>query len=320
MFNIKSIMFFLVTILNALVMSLSAEGEKPQLILHFDVNRTLFMLDPASNKTAEDCILHTLADTYEDCWDNHVLEPISYTDYIKEYIYPGIEAGNLELKRTRKEKISQFLTYLEMTNHRFSKKANEDFKLASENLKNHSTLILKAFYKLISYLQYNEYHYSIVLRTFGMDLDVVIEDIEKQTFAGFFETKAEFKDGILNFEKPDNHPSISNLKEVYTYLKSHGHVAIHDDWLPWSKSGELQIHGKPFPIDLDDTKVISLFFDDNISTKMNSVKNIVSPIDIKTGKSLSVYELIQKHRLFAVNSIEAILDDTYFIRLVESSL
>lgn len=304
-----------------LVISCALFGAEnhPQLILHFDVNRTLFMLDPASQKTKADCVIHTLADKYEDRWDDRVLEPICYTDYIKEYVYPGIEAGNPTLKRIRKEQISQFLNFLDQTNHPFAKQARADFDRAYEKLEKQPTLILTAFYRLLDHLEKNHYDYSIVLRTFGMDLDVVMADIESQTRSDFFYARGEFKDGILRFEKPSNLKAIESIRDFYQFLKDHRNIAIHDDWAPWNRSGELQECGKPFPIDLSDNRVISLFFDDNVTVKPNSAKNIVNPRDVHTGNPIKAYDLIQKKRIFSVDTIEAIADESYFIHLVESA-
>lgn len=316
MFNTK-IVYFICCLL--LPIALFAGDVKPQLILHFDVNRTLIMVDPVGGKSTSDCIMNTLADIYTDKWDDRVLEPICYSDYIRKYVLPGSEAQDPSLKRLRSQKIAQFLNFLIETNHHLAKNVKGDFVRVLEKLEKQSTLVLTSFYRLLGYLEENEYQYSIVLRTFGSDLKEVMDDIEGQMHSDFFSAQGVFKEGKYHLDTSSDLAAMG-VAAFYDFLKNNPHVAVQDDWAPWNRSGKMQAFGKLFPIDLEDRSVVSIFFDDNVVIERNGFENIVNPVNVQTMQMMDVYELIQNHRIFVVDTMEAIEDDGYYIRLVQQAL
>ena len=290
-------------------------AEKPLLLLHFDLNKTIVAFDTALGKSREDVIIHCLADTYTGKWAPAVEKPIPYSEYVKNYLLPG-PTTDVELKKTRDEKISAFLQFLEEFDPSLYQKARQEFDRALDALNAQSTIVLTSFYSLVEYLKNNGYEFSIIIRTFGTDYVKVCPEIEKTAHI-HFSKKGEFKETTF-FVEGDG--SMTVPKEFYSFLKQNRHVVVHDDWLWWAQHSEKHEFGKPFPIDMVDEKTVSLFFDDNINTEEHSEKNIVNPIDETSGKSLEVYPLIQSHRIFPVDTIKAIEDNSYYIALVKQAL
>ena len=89
-------------------------AEKPILLLHFDLNKTIVAFDTALGRTREDVIIHCLADTYTGKWAPEVESPIPYSEYVKNYLFPG-PTTDTELKKKRDETIAAFLQFLEKT-------------------------------------------------------------------------------------------------------------------------------------------------------------------------------------------------------------
>ena len=290
-------------------------AEKPLLLLHFDLNKTIVAFDTALGRSREDVIIHCLADTYTGKWTAEVEKPIPYSEYIKNYLLPGSTA-DVELKKARDEKISAFLQFLEEFDPSLYQKARQEFDRALDALHAQSTIVLSSFYSLVEYLKSNGYEFSIIIRTFGTDYVQVCPEIEKIAHI-HFSKRGEFKEAVFFV---DGDGSKATPKEFYSFLRQNRHVVVHDDWLYWAKHGEKQQFGKPFPFDLGDKATIPLFFDDNITAEEHSEKNIVNPIDANAGKSLEVYPLIQNHRIFPVDTIKAIEDSAYYIGLVKQAL
>lgn len=77
--------------------------------------------------------------------------------------------------------------------------------------------------------------------------------------------------------------------------------------------------GKPLYIDPEDRSTLSLFFDDNIFLD-DREKNIIAPMNAKTGEPISIAELAALNQVFCVDTLEAILNDDYFIDLVLNTM
>ena len=290
-------------------------AEKPSLLLHFDLNKTIVAFDTSLGKTREDVIIHCLADTYTDKWSPEVQTPISYSDYVKGYLLRG-PITDPDLKKARDRKISEFLLFLQSTNHPLYEKVRREYDHALAALTSQKTIVMSSFYSLVDFLQKNGYTFSIIIRTFGTDYDRACPEIEQRAHI-HFSKKGHFQKGILFV---DGDGSLSQPKEFYDVLMKNQHVVIHDDWLWWAEHGETQPYGKPFPVDMGDKKTLSLFFDDNIFTEEHSERNIVNPIDVTTNKALDVFRLIRERRIFPVETLQAIENDDYYVSLVKEAL
>lgn len=300
-----------------------APQKLPKVILHFDVNRTILADDPAGGKTVQDAILHSLADAYKDRWDSRVHAPISYGDYVKEYLLPETseikkdKAAKAALKKERNAKVNEFLSYLKANKHPFYAQAQDEFTRMNEKLTKSDSIVFDSFYNAVHHLRSKGIAHTIILRTFGEDLPRVTADINKKLKTEFFKTQGHFKNGKLYV----NGVCLETPAQQHAFFKSHeSNCAIQDNWHDWDKSGELQEHSKQFAVDLADANVITIFNDDNINPDPASKKNIVNPVDINTGKSLSVHELIKSGNLIVVDTVQAVLDDNYYIKPIERLL
>lgn len=175
--------------------------------------------------------------------------------------------------------------------------------------------IFPSFFKFTDYLREKKISYTMFLRSFGKEVFEVKDEIN-QKLDGLFEFEGKFRIGVLYVEgeKP-----LATPQEIYSFVTSKRHGAIQDDWHYWMKGEMYARCGKPFYIDQEDRNTLSLFFDDNI--KVNSFeKNVISPLASGTGDSLSVEAALKSKQMIFVDTIEAILNENYFIGLLEEAL
>lgn len=180
------------------------------------------------------------------------------------------------------------------------------YKLQSENNK-----IFHSFYKLIDYLNHNKIPYTIILRSFGDEVAEVRDEINA-TYHDMITHFGEFEQTTLHY---DEEQSTSDPRTAYEYLRHFGNVAIHDDWGYWSENNKRSENGKPFYLDLEDKGTLSLFFDDNIDID-NVEQNIIAPIDVRTGRVLSLKSLVQSGQAIPVDTLEAMTNEDYFINKI----
>ena len=285
------------------------ETKKPRLLLHFDMNGTIIAIDAAGGKTNHEAVMAALADAYTARWDDKLDHPISYSEYVNEYLLPN------KSKQERHEQIFNFLLYLDKRKEPKAQQAHEQYEQAIAKLQHQKTLILSSFYALLEFLEMNGYDFSIIIRTFGKELDSVIKEIELRTHLSFMNHHLYFKNGLC-FRQDSNEPIV----DLYGFLKENKHVTIRDDWASWHSHQEKAAFGKPFPIDEQEHSIHSMFFDDNIRTDLPFDKNIVHPMDPSHSTPLAIAPLIQSHTLVPVNTLHAILDEDYYIKEVQQSL
>lgn len=311
---------YYLSVASVLVFSQLALTAAPKLLLHFDVNKTLIADDAAGSKTTDHILMHAMAERFYDRWDERVPDPISYLEYVKEYLLPG-KSSDLTLRAARDQQIQRFLEFLRERNHFYTPWAEKQFAQLKAKLAQSETLVFPSFYRLLSYMEERKLEYTVILRTFGSDLPRVIHDVNTATRSSFFALKGRFKNRTLFVEvAPLQERCIERISDIYQFFKSSSHLAIQDNWEDWMTHEEAQEHSKTFPIDLQDDSVISLFFDDNVKVEPNSRVNIVNPIDVHTNQPLNVVSLVESKNIFRVDAIDAILDDDYFIHLVEAAI
>lgn len=285
----------------------------PKIILHVDVNKTIMAEDPAGGKSVSDVLIGALAESYEDLWDSSVEEPITYKEYVDTHLFPGAK-DDRELKKLRNAQVSRFIEYLAETNHPLQSEVQERYASLVKKLKDHESIIFHSFLQAIRYLDAHRISYSIVLRTFGKDLDRVMEEFDRCLAPGFFTWKGEFNGGILTMTSLESGERVvlRTTAEIYAFLQTHYDVAIHDDWGYWNKHGECKEYGKLFPVDVWDADCLSLFADDNANPK----DGILNPRDPVTNESQDVEFLIDTDYIRVVNTLEAIENDDYFIHYI----
>ena len=300
--------FFLVVIV---ALPLSAE---PHLILHFDINGTLIASDKAGNKTVGDMLNALLAEKYAACWDDSILEPITFDSYVREFLVPGAK-DDLLLKAERTALLSHFLDYLHVHNHSLypSVKSNYDFAMSHLNASNR--IVFSSFYHMIDELDKMEISYSIILRSFGHEVFEVRDEMDG-IFGGMFHQSGKFRAGSLYL---DEEHAIDDHGAIYHAIRHSGHMAIHDDWNHWTNQGMRVDYAKPFLIDMEDPTTLSIFFDDNIRLG-NPDTNIISPRNMRTSESIPIDDLVKSKQAVRVDTLEAILNEDYFLNCVKAAL
>ncbi len=292
----------------------SVTYAEPHLLLNFDINKTLIAQDKATNKSVEDTLNQLLAEKTKACWDDTLLEPISYQRYVG-ILLPGRE-DDLPLKKRRLEYLNHFVDHLKDQNHLLYQEVASTYHTALNILQESGGKVFPSFYRLINELDKKDISYSIILRSYGVEVFEVAEEIklfQNKVFSRFG-TFREGKLSTMESEKMHEEPYA-----VYEVLRSSGHLAIQDDWKHWVKGKMEGKYGKPFYIDQEDPDTISFFFDDNIYLD-DRKENIVAPINAKTGEVIPISSLITSSQIVSVDTLEAILDENYFLDLIEKAL
>jgi hypothetical protein len=281
-------------------------GQGPHLILHLDVNRTLIATDPVQNKSLKDVLSAELAERTIQSWSaDH--PPMSYRQFVDEVLVPGDKFDPV-LKAQRRTHLDKFIS-----------QPFVDQSLADTYAKLHAKMegqyIVPSFFKLVRALRAQDISFTLVLRTFGADLEPVTQAIQEKLPEERFETWGKYSQGELHTDGS----VLRSPSEVYSFLKaSKGHVAIQDDWKTWHNDKERRRSGKPFPFQQNDPDCLSLFFDDNVTEDPNSDEGIIATQSVD-GAEVSVPSVLGTH-IFMAELISAILEDTYFIDRVNQAL
>lgn len=92
---------------------------------------------------------------------------------------------------------------------------------------------------------------------------------------------------------------------------------IRDHYDRWKHANFQSQYGKPFSLK---RALTSMFFDDNVdSADKGDQKDIIHPFDEK-GNYIAPVQALKQGKLFKVNSLDAILDEDYFLRTVRTQL
>lgn len=302
------ILFSLLTVASPML------GQTPHLQLHFDINKTLIASDKAGGKSIADVLNQLLAADCRYQWDPALPEPITYESYIKEVLLPGPDY-DLELKKQRKYHLDHFLELLAAQNHPLYPELQRKYDTALEKLQNGSGNVFSSFYRLLERLDREKLPYTLFLRSFGTEVFDIAEEIN-HTYQPKFAQNGVFKRGALYIE---GQLITTQISELYAFLASGQHTAIQDDWEYWMQGAMGKPFGKLFPVDLNDSQELGIFFDDNLELNDGST-NIVAPIDVQTGQAMAISTLTQQTRLVRVDTLEAILNENYYNELVDKAL
>ena len=288
--------------------------EQPQLVLFFDINKTLIASDKATNKSTDNVLNELLAEKYEACWDRLITTPLSFENYVNTFLVPGPKENQL-LKLQRKYYIHHFLEILHRLDHPLYPTVFQEYEMLLSKLNDAPTSIFSSFFTLIDYLEQHNLSYSIVLRSFGDDVHEISDQINS-VYQEFFSGKAFFKQGHLYLE---GKASINDPLAIYQELKQVENCVIRDDWNFWMAGGMTAKQGKPFYVNREDNDTLFIFFDDNID-EHDSHKNIVATIDALTGELLPIEEFVESGQIVRVDTLQAIKCDKYYIDLVENAI
>lgn len=191
-----------------------------------------------------------------------------------------------------------------------AQEAQKIYTAALEKLHQQKGHVFTSFYRLLQALDEKEISYTIVLRSFGEEVFDVAEEINT-LYGKKFQHTGQFKKGTLVLDTGERAETAS---EIEALLHESLHTAIRDDWNYWKEGEKKSRFGKPFPVSHSD---VALFFDDNIDLEDDEA-NIIKPIDVETGELVAMEKLAGQHQIVAVDTLEAILDDNYFIEYVKT--
>lgn len=288
----------------------ACKQKKPQLLLHFDINKTIIAMDAVQNKNVEETVNGVLAEFTFAQWDG--TREQSYYAYVTDQLAlenSEFPRASEEFKRKRSEQLKGFSAFVKQYPKmfaRYEQDKNQMLKILSSG----EMVIFPSFYKTVAWLnkQYPK-NYALYLRTFGKDLPEVVPMIEKNTgikFAG----RGDIQESNLALTVPN--------KSLFDFLAEPGpkNYAIRDDYAYWKSQGFQSAGGKPFPIDRTNDNVIALFFDDNAN---DPDKPIIRPFG-PDGQLLDTEILLKSGNIVAVNTKEAIVDEDYFINKIKALL
>jgi hypothetical protein len=283
----------------------------PHVNIHMDLNKTIIATDGAAKLDTDDVLIYALACYTNDLWYPNIKEPISYVEYVKFYLLPNPQKDP-NIKKKQYQKIKGFLRELELSDHPKYPHLNHLFEKAKKKLKSLDSFIFPSFFKLLRHLQEKKISHTLFFRTFGNDGDKVIEEIVAKTGLIITSTKDRFQEGELI--------PVHGTEDLYSYIQRPGHRLVQDDWKWWFSHGEKAQFGKPFIVDESNPERLSIFFDDHAVPLLTfPEKNIVAPLSPE-GNFLDIHDLIEKGFIVPVNTIEAIIDDHYFIKHLDKAI
>lgn len=269
-------------------------------VFHFDVNKTILVVDSVQRQSCDDFVNDILAGSYKYLWDEHLTEPVSYKHYVENFLDLSEDEAA--------ERISQFIEFVNDMDHEFKNKVNEDAGLLYDKLTLQKTIVLLSFYKLISFLRQSGIDYTIILRSFGTDLDRVANEVNIELGEAFFDEYAHFDKGKLCVGEG----TLTSPQEIYAYFSACSNLIVRDDYLWWKSHDKDSCYGKPFYFDFNDDSVVHVFFDDHIEEN-DGGKNIIAPCDATTGERIVHSKLLELGVVQRADPYQAILDDDYYL-------
>lgn len=284
--------------------------ELPHIILHVDINKTLIAEDKAKGLGADKCITSLLSTSpeYAHIWGDDS-EKTTYCKWVDEKLFP-ISNRDPDRKKKCESNHAQFVEVARNRNHPMINEINYEYKSLMDALETQRPRkVFTSFSNLVTYLKEKNYSFSVILRTFGEDLDWVSQELSQDGLNDFI--YGSFCEGVLNL----NDRALSNPEEMISAFEVGKHYAIQDSYDWWKRHNLTEKGGKPFPIDISDKRVLSIFFDDNAGDPIKQILNIM-PI----GEKNNLNELTTLGRVVAVDTRKAILDKNYYINAIEKVL
>lgn len=289
----------------------------PKLILHFDVNGTLTAKDTSKKLSDDHMIIALLAENTIGQWAPSQAD-MSFKDYVYTQLHPG-DKSDPNLKLTRQKAVGSFLNWLLNNEHQLSDKVFGQFlairaKYSDDDGKVKFS-IFTSFFVALQKLRELNIAFTVVLRTFGTDLEDVVDEIQKHPSGVQFTNLCTFKEDVLKrqfgvfesgkFTGNAAEETVTKTDKIFKLFAQGDHFAVQDDWKKWNQDGERSRSGKPFIVDSSDTQYFSIFFDDNIT---GEDQDIISLCDIASGSTQST--------AIRVDTLNAMLNDQYFINKI----
>lgn len=318
--------------------------------LHMDINKTIYMCDPSNGRSLEDMLNVIVAEYVKnDKWENTNHSMLTYTDYLEMIKYPKSEYTDA---KERKNLINHLKT--NFTNPGF---IGELFHRMVNTMKSRLTIppcflttekqrkfyvdryykIVPSFFRLLLHLS-KKPSWSINLRTFGQDLEQVIEELdlfcngEHPLFPGIISNGTgntvdlRIKErGIFTYDAnnvpilqliDDNFTLMIGHQQIHEYFNDPKHIGIfafQDDYKHWFNQNEACEFGKLWIIDPNETNSIQKFYDDNIETDHAHIVNVR---DLNTYQPIS-FDITKDKYLHRIHPFNVIEDESYFIKTLQ---
>lgn len=279
-------------------------------ILFFDINKTIIDYDSSKNIDSEQAIAKIISENVSGKWSS-TTEFNTFRNFIEKQNEDRNKSQNYkQVYDAQYTKINPDILEL-----------HKKLSLAMQCHKEKYNGIFASFIRLIHFLDANlpnNIQYKIVLRTFGHDRKSVVDALNKilsrkmNNYGSMIEEKdssvvLEYKCENDGLKKKITDPN----KLVELFVNSDGHWSVQDNYQHWENGNHKYSHGKPFPHH-DRMDVHCIFFDDNVSKKQ--IINPMWPYKVSNDQlSIQHKKLCNKHHIVAVDTVQAILDDDYFI-------
>lgn len=247
---------------------------------------------------------------------------------LKEQPEDDIERVKEKIDHVKKQIIKDLAKLRESDENGFEetrKKILQDNMQMHEKLVQQPHTIFPSFFRLIEWLKTKKnVHFHIIFRTFGNDAQKVVIELEKRFPEERFTHTGKYLNGkwLMTSIHDNKQHVLEKASDVYRYFKSnqYQHLALQDDWKEWNAHQENESHGKRFLVKLNSKNTHTMFIDDNIEEDGTTGKNIVTAINVENDSSISIDSLIAKKTVVRTDTITAICDDDYFVKIVQESL
>lgn len=276
------------------------------IIIHMDVNRTIISHDSTQAYSPEDFVNVCLAKSTKACWDPTIEEPIDYYSYVYLHLLPGDRSDSL-LRKKRRETIHSFSETIAHSEAPFAPALLEKYEAMVTAVRSVGKNVFPSFYALVKYLEDKNVSYTILLRSFGNDLQSVLQELSQTLNISEIPLFKMQGNTLLVEGLPYPHTSVVKHAKKYRF------VGVQDDFFYWNTHNESKEYGKIFPLSNED---ISLFFDDNVEEK-GGEKNIICPYLLTTNSSIPILPLIQSGHIVRVDTLEALTNTEYFIERLQ---
>jgi hypothetical protein len=283
---------------------------RKHLVLFFDINGTVMAADSVHNKDLDTGILQFMAENISAKWREDT-DKMTYKNFVETHLHPGSQL-DLKLKKKRFARYKNFLQFLAETHHPLLDETQSQFEKIKTNLS--QGVVFNSFIDLIHYLRTNHIRFTLIFRTFGNDFNVVLDEVKQKTKLQF-QKNAAFKAGQLYIS---NGQVLNKPADMLSSIKPFAHTGWQDDWEHWHAHSETFQAGKPYPIDLANENVVSIFFDDKALER--EIIGLKSCREDQQDEKTRQQQLIACGRLVPVNTMDAVLNRNYFIDHVKFAL
>ena len=377
---------------------MSLKRKLPHLVLHFDVNETILLVDQAGGDTFEDCLnkiicksalvrssldpttqlpTHWCDGTLISSVDSPPPPPLcpdwqwpqGMTSYYKAgghskeqfstFTLPGSPGQSYRPLYEKLEKAVRWVTDTtkeegeeEEEGEKREKREEEEGKsgesksIAPDPRLCHDGIhhfLLPAFFHTITELKKRKRTFSIVIRTFGTDVEDVVNAlsayaegnhlskyvpvVEEMKFGGdnFWNGSYNKESGTFQLKSNDG-KMLTNENEIVSMF--HGDMesilcfACTDDYPWWNEHSNLPSAGKPLWLTLNEEECLPIFFDDNIH---NDADDSIVAVRVRETKEqnfrpLSGEETIkmQGQHLVRVPTFAPVLNENWFLEQIDA--